>query len=182
MTNQEPNPQESGDQNSDASPQMSVLCPHCSATLSVPPSKAGETVSCQGCEGRFQVPLPTAASPYSASPYSEPLASTVTAGHQPAVAAPPDYQHFVSLKIPAALTAILLGGLGIHKFILGFPVAGGLMLGINLFCIITGACFIIPLMGSLAFWAISVIEGIIYLTKSDEQFYQDYAIQKREWF
>ena len=169
------------DSAADDTKQMNVLCPHCSATLTVPASKAGETVSCQGCDGRFQVPLPTAA----ASPYSQPLSSASVAppGTHPGQAmAAPDYQQFVAKKIPAALTAILLGGLGIHKFILGFPVAGGLMLGINLFCVVTGACFLIPLMGSLAFWAISVIEGIIYLTKTDAQFYQDYAINKREWF
>jgi TM2 domain-containing membrane protein YozV len=158
-------------------PEMDVLCPHCSAVLAVPASKAGETVSCQGCEGRFQVPIPTAA-----SPYSQPLPNAQLSPAMPHVNSPPDYHQFVSKKIPAALCAILLGGLGIHKFILGFPLAGGIMLGFNLFCIVTGACFLIPLLGSLAFWAISVIEGILYLTKSDAEFYQTYAIEKREWF
>jgi TM2 domain-containing membrane protein YozV len=163
--------------------QMSVLCPHCSATLTVPASKAGETVSCQGCEGRFQVPLPTAT-----SPYSQPLSNAASnfqssnGNLSGSAAGPPEYQRFVALKFPAALTAILLGGLGVHKFILGFPIAGGLMLGINLLCIITGICFFVPWLGSLVVLTISVIEGILYLTKSDQQFYQDYAINKREWF
>ncbi len=29
---------------------------------------------------------------------------------------------------------------------------------------------------------IGLIEGIIYLTKSDEQFYQTYIVNKKTWF
>jgi hypothetical protein len=29
---------------------------------------------------------------------------------------------------------------------------------------------------------IGLIEGILYLTKSDEDFYQAYAVEKRGWF
>jgi hypothetical protein len=29
---------------------------------------------------------------------------------------------------------------------------------------------------------IGLIEGIMYLMKSDEEFYQLYAVQKKEWF
>jgi len=29
---------------------------------------------------------------------------------------------------------------------------------------------------------IGIIEGIIYLTKSDEEFYELYEVQKKEWF
>ncbi|MEX0716039.1 MAG: hypothetical protein WD066_05605 [Planctomycetaceae bacterium] len=31
-------------------------------------------------------------------------------------------------------------------------------------------------------WAIGLVEGIIYLTKSDEEFYQTYIVGKKEWF
>jgi len=41
-------------------------------------------------------------------------------------------------------------------------------------------CF--PLAGSVAVWAIGLIEGIIYLTKSDAEFYQTYMVGKKEWF
>jgi hypothetical protein len=29
---------------------------------------------------------------------------------------------------------------------------------------------------------IGIVEGIIYLTKSDAQFYQDYVVNRRSWF
>ena len=29
---------------------------------------------------------------------------------------------------------------------------------------------------------IGLVEGIIYLTKSDEEFFKLYAIQKKQWF
>jgi hypothetical protein len=29
---------------------------------------------------------------------------------------------------------------------------------------------------------IGIIEGIIYLTKSDEEFYEVYMVEKKEWF
>ncbi len=36
--------------------------------------------------------------------------------------------------------------------------------------------------GAIPMWIIALAEGIIYLTKSDEDFYHTYAIQKKEWF
>ncbi len=35
---------------------------------------------------------------------------------------------------------------------------------------------------ALVMEVIALIEGIIYLTKSDEEFYQLYEVQKKEWF
>ena len=29
---------------------------------------------------------------------------------------------------------------------------------------------------------IALIEGVIYLTKSDEQFFRDYAVDRKQWF
>ena len=43
-------------------------------------------------------------------------------------------------------------------------------------------CLIVLLLVSAAMGVIGLIEGIIYLTKSDEDFFQTYAIQKKEWF
>ena len=31
-------------------------------------------------------------------------------------------------------------------------------------------------------WVIGLIEGIIYLTKSDEEFYNTYQVGKKPWF
>ena len=57
-------------------------------------------------------------------------------------------------KVLAGVLAILIGSLGIHKFVLGYNKEG-----------------IIPF-----------IEGIIYLTKSDEEFYNTYQVGKKAWF
>ena len=55
------------------------------------------------------------------------------------------------------------------------------MLVVWLFGIFTGACIIVPLFASILMNIIGLVEGIIYLTKTDEDFYQTYAIKKREW-
>jgi TM2 domain-containing membrane protein YozV len=72
-------------------------------------------------------------------------------------------------KIVAGVLAILLGSLGIHKFILGYTTEGIIQLVISVVtCGIGGI--------------IGLIEGIIYLTKSDEEFYQTYQVNKKGWF
>ena len=70
-------------------------------------------------------------------------------------------------KVAAGVLAILLGGLGIHKFYLGYTKEGVIQL-------ILGFCGI----GSI----IGIIEGIIYLTKSDEDFVKTYVNAKKGWF
>jgi TM2 domain-containing membrane protein YozV len=72
-----------------------------------------------------------------------------------------------SKKMVAGILGILLGGLGVHKFYLGMTTPGIIM--IVLFC--TGISGIIGL-----------IEGIMYLTKSDEDFYRTYIVEKKQWF
>ncbi len=80
---------------------------------------------------------------------------------------------FASKKLAAGLCGILLGSLGVHKFILGLTKPGIIMLVAT---IVT--CGI----ASAVTGIIGLIEGIIYLTKSDEEFYQTYAVEKKEWF
>jgi len=72
-------------------------------------------------------------------------------------------------KILAGVLAIVLGGLGVHKFILGYSKEGiiQLILGV-VTCGIGGI--------------IGLVEGIIYLTKTDEEFYQTYQVGKKGWF
>ncbi|SCY26531.1 TM2 domain-containing membrane protein YozV [Nonlabens sp. Hel1_33_55] len=72
-------------------------------------------------------------------------------------------------KVLAGLLAIFLGYFGIHKFILGYTQAGIIQL---VFSVVT--CGV----GSI----IGIIEGIIYLTKSDEEFYQTYQVGRKPWF
>ncbi len=84
-------------------------------------------------------------------------------------------------KILAGILAILFGSLGVHKFILGYNKEGIILLAVTLLgyattCIVVGAFF---------FWIpglIGLIEGIIYLTKSDEEFYNTYQVGKKPWF
>lgn len=82
-----------------------------------------------------------------------------------------------SKKIPAGICGILLGGLGIHKFILGYTKEGVITLLIS----IIGGFFTLGLAG-LVMSVIGLIEGIIYLTKSDQDFYNTYVANKKGWF
>ena len=84
-------------------------------------------------------------------------------------------------KILAGILAIILGSLGIHKFVLGYQKEGIILLvltliGFVLSCVGIGV-FIVWITG-----LIGLIEGIIYLTKSDEEFYNTYQAGKKPWF
>lgn len=72
-------------------------------------------------------------------------------------------------KIIAGVIAILIGSLGIHKFILGYTKEG--IIQIIASVVTCGIAGIVPF-----------IEGIIYLTKSDEEFYQTYQAGRKPWF
>lgn len=81
-----------------------------------------------------------------------------------------------SKKIPAALFAFFLGAFGAHKFYLGYTKQGVIMLLVFLFGMILLG---IP---SMVIGIIAFIEFIIYLAKSDEEFYQTYVAGKKAWF
>ncbi len=70
-------------------------------------------------------------------------------------------------KIVAGILGILLGYLGIHKFYLGYIKEGIIQILLSFICI-----------GGI----IGLIEGIIYLTKSDEDFVNTYITNKKGWF
>ena len=82
----------------------------------------------------------------------------------------------VKIKIAAGVLAIFLGWLGIHKFYLGYTGPGIILL----LCGTIGWFFfaIPPFIVAI----IGLIEGIIYLTKSDDQFNQEYVVQRKSWF
>ncbi len=83
-------------------------------------------------------------------------------------------------KTAAGLLAIFLGGWGVHKFYLGFTGPGLVYLLTNTIGLaITWILLFIP---NIALGVIALVEGIIYLTKSDEEFEQLYVIQKKQWF
>jgi TM2 domain-containing membrane protein YozV len=78
-------------------------------------------------------------------------------------------------KIVAGVLGILLGWLGIHKFYLGYTKQGLIMLFVSIFgSLIKVGPFIMGIIG--------LIEGILYLVKSDEDFYATYVQSKKKWF
>ena len=94
-------------------------------------------------------------------------------GVLPPMTPPSAYTSRASGKVPAGICGILLGAFGVHKFILGYTGAGLVMLLISLL-----SCFMLsPLMH-----LIGLIEGIIYLCKSDEEFVRIYVDGRKEWF
>lgn len=80
-------------------------------------------------------------------------------------------------KVLAGVLAILLGPLGVHKFILGYNKEGIILLVVTF---VLG--FITCGLGAGLTGIIGLIEGIIYLTKSDEEFYNTYQAGKKPWF
>ena len=103
------------------------------------------------------------------------FASELKAVPPPIAPAPPSpaAASRASNKIPAGVCGILLGSLGIHKFILGYTGAGLVMLLVTvLTCGIAGT--VMHLIG--------IIEGIVYLCKSDEEFVRLYVDGRKEWF
>jgi len=75
-----------------------------------------------------------------------------------------------SKRILAGVLAIILGPFGVHKFILDYTKQGVIMLIISVFTCGTVTSII------------GLIEGIIYLTKTDEEFIYTYQTNKKEWF
>jgi TM2 domain-containing membrane protein YozV len=73
-------------------------------------------------------------------------------------------------KIVAGVLAIMLGWAGVHKFILGYTTEGVIMLVITVV-----SC------GSISS-VIGLIEGIMYLTKTDEDFVRTYIQGRKGWF
>ncbi|MBI25044.1 MAG: hypothetical protein CMN05_15835 [Roseibacillus sp.] len=73
-------------------------------------------------------------------------------------------------KVLAGILGMMFGGFGVHKFVLGYTQEGIIQIVIT---IVT--CFIVgPIIG--------LVEGIIYLTKTDEEFVATYLEGHRAWF
>lgn len=80
-------------------------------------------------------------------------------------------------KMLAGILAIVLGALGVHKFILGYNKEGIIMLVVT---IVLG--FFTCGIGASLMGILGLIEGILYLTKSDEEFYNTYQVGQKPWF
>lgn len=106
---------------------------------------------------------------------NEPESPSESVPPAPVHPSPPPQQSAGPVKSEKRLVAGLLGilgivygGWGIHKFYLGYTREGVIQL---LLCL---ACGIGTIIG--------IIEGIIYLTKSDADFEQTYVIGRKPWF
>ncbi len=84
-------------------------------------------------------------------------------------------------KVLVGILAIVLGGLGVHKFLLGYNKEGIILASITLIGFVT-ICLAIGVFIIWVPWLIGLIEGIIYLTKSDEEFYNTYQVGRKPWF
>ncbi len=78
-----------------------------------------------------------------------------------------------SKRVLAGILGILIGALGIHKFVLGYTKEGIIML---LVTILTCG------FGGMITGIIGLIEGILYLTKSEEEFVETYQVNQKGWF
>lgn len=84
-----------------------------------------------------------------------------------------DVKGKAGIKIAAGICGILLGCLGVHKFILGYTGPGLILLLVTV--LTCGA-------GAAVTAVIGLIEGIIYLVKPDEEFVRTYVDNERPWF
>lgn len=129
---------------------MEINCPQCGA-----PTDA-QAAFCKNCGAALVQPAPPPPPQYAPpTQYAQPQYA------QPQYAQPQQPVYATDKnKITAGILGILLGGIGVHKFYLGRVGAGIVYI---LFCW-TGIPSIIGL-----------IEGIIYLTATDEKFARDYV-------
>lgn len=74
-----------------------------------------------------------------------------------------------SKRVIAGVLGLFLGSLAIHKFVLGYTKEAIIQIILNI--VTCGIATLIPF-----------VEGIIYLTKSDEEFIETYQINHRGWF
>jgi TM2 domain-containing membrane protein YozV len=79
-------------------------------------------------------------------------------------------------RILAGILAIVLGAFGVHKFILGYQNEGIIM------CVIGVLGYFLCGIPTLVIAVIGLIEGITYLTKTDEEFERIYIVGRKPWF
>ncbi len=84
-------------------------------------------------------------------------------------------------KLVAGLLALLIGGLGVHKFYLGYT-SQGMILLLGTIASLVLTFVVIGLFMLVAIGVVVIVEGVIYLTKSDEDFEQTYVIGRKPWF
>lgn len=112
-----------------------------------------------------------------------PVAAPVAVGYEtPTYAAYPPPRDVSGTKIAAGICGILFGTFGVHKFIVGLTSGAVTMLVISVCCLVLWPFTCISIFALPVMHVIGFIEGILYLTKSDAEFYNLYMVQRRQWF
>jgi TM2 domain-containing membrane protein YozV len=144
---------------------MHVACPHCHSTVQVDDQLAGQTSRCPLCSGEFRVPAAGVGMP----PPPPPPGFASASSNVPRA----PVSSITVARLALGVVALSVGSFGIHKFILGRNVEGLIMLLVTLL-----SCFFVwPII-----WVIAIVEGIIYLIKTDREFEQEYLIGTKGWF
>ena len=80
-------------------------------------------------------------------------------------------------QLLAGYSGIIFGALGIHKFVLGYSLEGAVMLTIS----VAGLFFAYGL-PFVIMQFVGLMEGIIYLNKSHDEFVNTYFLHRQGWF
>ena len=144
---------------------MTVFCTKCGA------QNDDGAVVCSHCQATL--PLVGYKPPQAQADYQS--------GYQPIQPPAPMYQpsgldwqaRGANKKMAAGICGILLGTFGVHKFILGYQTEGVIMLLVSLL-----SCGMLAIVMQI----IGIVEGITYLTKSDEEFVRTYVEGRKGWF
>ncbi len=125
-----------------------------------------------------QGPYAQQASGQAQTAYAQPASGPTQGAYQQ----PPVQPHYAAPlssrdHVAAGLLAMFLGGFGVHKFYLGYNTQGFIMLALSL----VGGLFTFGLVAGVV-WIIAIIEGIVYLTKTQSEFEQLYVYGRHEWF
>lgn len=144
-------------------------------------------------EGRFHEQAPVTSfpleeeTPYWKGVYADPMdaaigqSSRASQGSEPSTAQIRQMYAARAVRerdhITAGLLAVFLGAFGIHKFYLGYNQTAFIMLAVS----VIGSIVTLGLAGAVV-WLIAVIEGVIYLTKSQTEFDRIYVLGQRDWF
>jgi TM2 domain-containing membrane protein YozV len=181
-----------------------VRCPGCSSEAQVPDNLKGAAVLCPWCQRRFTAPQDAAstvhAGPSRPSPPPEDRKFCVECGSAvrraavicplcgvpqpslngppapppaPTAGTPPANTPISTDRMTAGIFALVLGWLGVHKFILGYTKQGVITL------LVSACTFWI---GFLPMLVVGIIEGVIYLTRTDEEFHATYVVGRKPWF
>lgn len=119
---------------------------------------------------------------------------TMHSGHSGMGNSEPGAGDAANKKLVAGLLGIVLGSFGVHKFYLGMTTPGLIMLGLNvgvwllalligLLTLGLGLMISVPLASLISgvIGLLGLVEGIIYLTKSDADFGREYLQGKKPW-